>query len=202
MQGKTHRDAGILVVVLGFVLARYLGIVGSGYLGLQHFILMYPFGFAGSQISDQDMHPGSVPMRDPFSLGLSYLIRRTGGRHRSMHTHSEVSLLIVFSMYWLSRGGILEFAMLGFLLGFISHLLMDLLNSSGIPSVLLSYLARLLGKKGKVVRVRLVPRTPFFSTGGDFEAIVDMIIRFVGGIMFFVVLAGLIYEGVSGVKLI
>lgn len=102
---------------------------------------------------------------------MQKLIKMLACSHRSWQTHS-IEVLAVALYFYIKlqslpltlNNVILLLVSSGFLLGFISHIFLDLLTMDGIPSITLSLLTG-----GKLKKIRLVPHTHFFGTGTKYE---------------------------------
>lgn len=196
MQGKTHRVGGALSAVLGFTILKSSEMLLPDVNPILQLIVMYPFAIYGSTVSDLDHNWNSAPSKDPISKGINTLLHLTSkvdksgkkfsllgifdAKHRSWQTHSDVFLLL-FMFLGIYVGNmsignvniiIFKLVILGFILGIISHLLLDALTPEGIWFLIPS-----ICKKRKVT-FRLVPktRTTFFSTGGPWETIVRKVL--------------------------
>lgn len=99
-------------------------------------------------------------------------------RHRSWQTHSDLSFLVVcFLLYRLvvfdglitAESIIVRLISTGFVLGLISHLVLDMLTPSGVWSIVNMMLNRLVGRRVLPEKIRFVPNTSFFATGGKWE---------------------------------
>jgi membrane-bound metal-dependent hydrolase YbcI (DUF457 family) len=160
--------------------------------------VMYPFAIYGSVVSDLDHNWNSAPAKDPISKGINGLLHLTTGirkktgsknpilsvldaKHRSWQTHSDLFLFVFVALGIFLSGGdtnnantiILKLVSMGFVLGLISHLVLDSLTPAGIWCIIPSIIGR------RRVAFRLVPKTKFFATGGSWELIVRTIMYFV-----------------------
>lgn len=104
--------------------------------------------------------------------------------HRSWQTHSEFTLALMFvALNLLSRsnfgvnGIILQYVLTGVIVGFVSHVVLDMLTTDGTPFALGLVLNK-VGLKFIPTKIRLVPRSSFFATGTKYEEVVRRIIRF------------------------
>lgn len=170
MIGKTHRAGGTLFAVVGFEVMRQNNLLIPDVNPYLQLAIMYPVSQWASTLPDLDHHWGSVGNKSPVNWVVHKLLHLTQPKHRSWQTHSIlVSGGLLFLLYTLVTLGnqmwggasaldwiIMRMLMVGFLLGYLSHLSLDLINPSGIHLY--------PGKK-----IRLVPRTMFFATGGTWE---------------------------------
>lgn len=177
MNYKTHKVFSVFFIMMGVMFLYYK---------IQPEINYYLFlmvGLSASQkgalFPDIDHHWNSVADKTMINRVINFLIRVTGGVHRSRHTHS-IDLHILFGAlfyyvpnYLLSNGYITEVnyaiasvLLFSFWLGVGSHLFADMLTRSGV------YLSCLLN-----IKIRLIPNKPFFSTGGSWEDVVYSIIK-------------------------
>lgn len=191
MQGNTHRVGGALSCLLGYTILYNKGMIMQDVNPLLQLTVMYPFAIYGSVVSDLDHNWNSAPAKDPISEGINGLLHLTTGirkktgsknpilsvldaKHRSWQTHSDLFLfMFVLLGIWLCSGTvvnanliILKLVSIGFILGLISHLILDSLTPQGIWCIIPSIIGR------KKVAFRLVPRTKFFATGGSWEVLI------------------------------
>lgn len=186
MTGKTHHVGGTAAALIAFEVMRAKGWLLPDCNEFVQLLIMYPFASFGSVFSDLDHGPDSIPSRDPIAMGINKVMRLTGAKHRSWQTHSVtvtggfclLLFLLVFlgNTYFSALGAVdwilLRLAVIGFVVGVVSHLILDFLTPQGIhiwPGF----------------KVRLVPKVSFFATGGTWEKIVFWIL------MLFVVLLGI-----------
>lgn len=216
MTGKTHRVGGMLCVLGGFSYLESKGLLLSGVNPILQLTVMYPFAIYGSIFCDLDHDTHSIPSKDIVSLSINKVLHLTtkfneikGGKpkgvfalfdskHRSWQTHSDLFLVaLLYGLYKLvmqSRNGTAESVIvslvgMGFVLGVVSHLLLDMLTPEGIWSVGL-LIAGKVTKTGKVLpkKLKVVPYTRFFYTGGVWEDIVRRILWVACGLLFIRVL--------------
>lgn len=198
MQGNTHRVGGALSCLLGYTILYNKGMVMQDVNPLLQLTVMYPFAIYGSVVSDLDHNWNSAPAKDPISKGINGLLHLTTGirkktgsknpilsvldaKHRSWQTHSDLFLFVFVALGIFLSGGdisnantiILKLVLMGFVLGLISHLVLDSLTPAGIWCIVPSIIGR------RRVAFRLVPKTKFFATGGSWELIVRTIMYFV-----------------------
>lgn len=198
MQGNTHRVGGALSCLLGYTILYNKGMIMQDVNPLLQLTVMYPFAIYGSVVSDLDHNWNSAPAKDPISKGINGLLHLTTGirkktgsknpilsvldaKHRSWQTHSDLFLFVFVALGIFLSGGdtnnantiILKLVSMGFVLGLISHLVLDSLTPAGIWCIIPSIISR------KRVAFRLVPKTKFFATGGSWELIVRTIMYFV-----------------------
>lgn len=195
MTGKTHRVGGMLSALAGFTILESKGLMISGVNPLLQLTIMYPFAIYGSVFSDLDHNPNSIPSKDLVSVAVNRLLHLSeatkgplsvfNARHRSWQTHSDLFLFVVIALFsalmsnnsGTANGIILQLVGMGFLLGVISHLILDMLTPEGIWCFGLV----LLGKatKSDKTKIRLVPKSHFFSTGGNWEDFVRAFMWFI-----------------------
>lgn len=195
MQGKTHRTGGVLCALLGCAVLERKGMLIKDVSPLLQLTVMYPFAIYGSTVSDLDHNWNSCPSKDMVSFCIHRVLHLTTGlrqngvsnaalslfdsKHRSWQTHSDLFLLIiVLSMHaligMLGGAGLIIFKMvsIGFLLGVVSHLILDMLTPDGIWSVLLMIINRVFGLHIPE-KLHFVPKREFFATGGRWEAFIQ-----------------------------
>ena len=195
MEGKTHRLGGVLCTLIGYSVLESRGLLMEDVHPLLQLTVVYPFALYGSVFSDLDHNWQSAPEKDPFSFVVNKLLHLTtwvrkktvakgkllglfDAKHRSWQTHSDMFLLllisafvaVIYSSTSMVAGTILQLIAIGFITGVESHLILDMLTPDGIWCILPSLI------KGKRVTISLVPRTKFFSTGGRWERIVQVLL--------------------------
>lgn len=141
-------------------------------------VIMIEFGKAGGLFPDVDHLWKNVKEKTAVNWCINKIIHITGGKHRSWQTHSiditlaffAVSLFLPSELF--KRGivnnvskEVLSIIMLGFALGWVSHILADMLNGVGVRLVCWN-------KK----HVAFVPKQAFgikFKTGESWESFVS-----------------------------
>jgi len=138
-------------------------------------LLMYPAASWGSTAPDLDRPKNSIVDETPVNVAASGLLRLLGAKHRSWQTHcllitGGLAIILLFLLEtWVSKHlGYYELCLLrlliyGLVIGILTHLILDALTPEGIHLV-------------PGVKIRLVPRAPFFSTGGIWEKLVCAIL--------------------------
>jgi membrane-bound metal-dependent hydrolase YbcI (DUF457 family) len=211
MTGKTHRVGGMLCVLGGFAYLENKGMLLQNVNPVLQLTIMYPFALYGSIFSDLDLNDNVMPSKDIVSVAINKILHLTSNinkntgestgvfavldaKHRSWQTHSDLFLaLLVYGLYKLLTGSYVnsvEAAMVslvgvGFILGVISHLILDLLNPDGIWSIVLVLVGTVTGRSKKMPKkISLVPKTKFFNTGGAWESGVRGILWTACGILF------------------
>ena len=180
MQGNTHRVGGALCAVGGYMYLQSRGLLPKDMSPMLQLAIIYPFAIYGSIFPDIDHAWPKSPAKDPISFVMNKSIHIGDGnllnaRHRSWQTHSFILPLISLIIYWIIQsrlvlqqadGMILNLILLGFLLGVISHFILDMLTPGGIVLIIPSLMSH------KRQTFKLVPKTEFFITGGKFETFV------------------------------
>lgn len=211
MTGKTHRVGGVLCVLAGFSYLQYKGLLLNNVNDILELTIMYPFAIYGSTFSDLDHNAHSAPSKDLVSiiinrfLHLTTKLHETTGKaifgildakHRSWQTHSEVFLLLLlFGLKKVISSGLetrnpLEYSMIaligvGFILGVISHLILDMLTTEGIWSLILVIIGKILPHGGSIPKkLSIVPHTKVFHTGGRWETIVRWVLVAISVVLF------------------
>lgn len=215
MTGKTHRVGGMLAALAGYTVLESKGMLLEDVNPVVQLVAMYPFAIYGSVFSDLDHHWQSSPSKDIFSyivnkvLHLGTGIRKKTGtknplvaafdaKHRSWQTHSDLFLILIVALavyiLHLGLGGssniLVTLISVGFTLGVISHLVLDMITPEGIWCIGTSVLSNATNNKSIPKKIHLVPKTEFFATGGSWENGV----RIVMWVACFVLLAGIIYS--------
>jgi membrane-bound metal-dependent hydrolase YbcI (DUF457 family) len=137
-------------------------------------IIMLQFGKYGALFPDIDHSWQNVKEKTVPNMIVNKLIHLTGGKHRSWQTHSiDIALVVTVISFTLPdillKNGlitevnmeVLGLVLVGFSLGWLSHLFSDMLTSAGVRVLCYS-------KK----KVALVPKELFgirFNTGHDWE---------------------------------
>lgn len=176
MLGKTHHAGGTVAALIAFEVMRAKGWLIPDCNEFVQLLMMYPFASFGSIFSDLDHGPDSIPSKDPVAIGINKILRMTGAKHRSWQTHSLLftggfcallfsvvffgsSLIEASSIDWIC----LRLATIGFICGLASHLVLDAFTTAGIhiwPGF----------------KLRFVPKTSAFATGGLWETIIFRIL--------------------------
>ena len=202
MTGKTHRVGGMLCVLGGFTYLESKGLLLRNVNPLLQLTVMYPFALYGSIVSDLDHNANSIPSKDIVSVAVNRVLHLTSGlnestggrnkmfgildaKHRSWQTHSDLFLVaLMYALYQMVmetklatvESVIWSLVGMGFVLGVISHLVLDMITPEGIWSILLVGVGRVTGNKVMPKKLRLVPDSKFFSTGGPWESLVRNIL--------------------------
>lgn len=143
MTFKTHREFSLLVSIpITIFLMRKDMLPMNYYLAL---IIVVGLGKLGAWFPDLDHHWESVKEKNILNWIFNKILRKTGAKHRSRHTHSIDILLILMVLGYqlplicLRRGWfaeinakVLSMILLGFFSGWISHILADMLTSEGV----------------------------------------------------------------------
>ena len=190
MEGKTHRVGGVLGAVAGFLILQHKNMLIPEVNPILQLSLMYPFSIYGSVFSDLDHNWDSSPAKDPISWAVNKVLHLTSeisgtkkdypsivgafsAKHRSWQTHSEIffALLIALNWYLFTLPSdvnmiLLRLMVMGFTIGVVSHLILDMLTPAGIWCMSLSMILR------KKIMIKLVPKSSFFVTGGPWERLV------------------------------
>lgn len=211
MTGKTHRVGGVLCVLGGFTYMESKGLLIPNVTPVLQLLVMYPFAIYGSTFSDLDHNSNSSPSKDVVSVAINKLLhlskvekgplRLFNAKHRSWQTHSDLFLaLSLCFLYWLMDGfkgsgaerEIVLLVGLGFSLGLISHIILDMLTPEGIWSVLFILLGE-IPVIGKVFprKIRLVPYKKFFYTGGKWESFIRKLLWLLSIVLFIRILYSL-----------
>lgn len=202
MTGKTHRVGGMLCVLGGFTYLESKGLLLRNVNPLLQLTVMYPFALYGSIVSDLDHNANSIPSKDIVSVAINRVLHLTSGlnestggrnkvfglldaKHRSWQTHSDLFLVaLIYALYKMVmetklatvESVIWSLVGMGFILGVISHLVLDMITPEGIWSFILVGISKVTGKKLIPKKLRLVPDSKFFSTGGPWESLVRNIL--------------------------
>ena len=199
MNGKTHRVGGMLCVLAGFTYLESKGMLLRGVNPILQITVMYPFAIYGSIFPDLDHEGNSIPSKDIVSVSVNKILHLASyvpgdgrvkkvlnAKHRSWQTHSDLFfLLLCFLLVNLlgnKKLNSVESIMVtligsGFILGVISHLILDMLTPQGIWCVGLVGVSNIFRVNRILPRkIRLVPNTHFYSTNGPWEGLVRKIL--------------------------
>lgn len=172
----THRRCAVWVAIIGCMFLYNRGMQHINYyLAL---IMTIQFSKVGGLFPDIDHQWKNVKEKTAINWVINKIIHITGGKHRSWQTHS-IDIVVGFCVltFWLPGflfeknyigvvdKEILSAMMTGFSLGWVSHILADMLNGVGVRLVCWS-------KK----HVALVPKQLFglkFKTGESWESFVS-----------------------------
>lgn len=180
MLGKTHHAGGTVAALVAFEVMRSKGWLIPDCNEFVQLLIMYPFASFGSIFSDLDHGADSISSKDPVAIGINKVLRMTGAKHRSWQTHSLLVTggfcLFLFALVFLGNNLIgvsgaidwacLRLATIGFICGVLSHLILDAFTTAGIhiwPGF----------------KLRFVPKTHAFATGGLWEKIVFYTLIFI-----------------------
>lgn len=208
MTGATHRVGGVLAGLISYSVLQSRGMLIAGVNPLLQFTIMYSMSIYGSTFPDLDHGEDSIPSKDIVSVAINKLLHLTkkfdngknrfspvailNAKHRSWQTHSELFLVLIVLLYLTisDTGGtanaiILQLVFSGFMMGIISHLVLDMLNPEGIWSIVL-VLVRKSCKKLRFLpeKIHLVPKTRFFATDGPWERIIRRVMWFLSSLLF------------------
>lgn len=191
---RTHKAGGTLAGLLAFEYMRVKGMLVPELNEFVQFAIMYPAISWASTAPDCDHGTfDHVKEKTPANYLFYKLLHLTNPKHRSWQTHSILVtggfLLFLYalikigdatfgvgalgSMDWL----ILRLIMMGVLVGFISHLILDAMSPAGIwvyPGL----------------KLRFVPKSAFFATGSLWETLVYYICLGLSFFLFFDILMG------------
>ena len=154
--------------------------------GMQHvnyylaLIVMIQFSKVGALFPDVDHQWKNVKEKTAVNWVINKIIHLTGGNHRSWQTHSiDIMLAFCIASFWLPSyflsidcitavdKDLMHVVMVGFATGWLSHIIADMLNNTGVRIVFWN-------KK----KVALVPKSLFgmkFKTGESWEGFVSTV---------------------------
>lgn len=209
MTGKTHRVGGMVCVLGGFTYLESKGLLLRDVNPLLQLTVMYPFAIYGSVFCDLDHDIHSIPSKDIVSVAVNKvlhfpsmipgyqnvpMLNTLNAKHRSWQTHSDLFLILLCyllfdrllgSVRYNAESVIVSLIGIGFLLGVISHLVLDMLTPEGIWCIVLIGLKRVLGSKKFIKdKISLVPDIKFFRTGGPWEGLVRKLLWVICGVLF------------------
>lgn len=172
----THRRFAVWMAIVGCMYMYTKGMQNINYyLAL---IITIQFSKLGGLFPDVDHHWQNVKDKNAVNWVINKLIHITGGKHRSWQTHSiDITILYTILSFILPNmllekqiigavdKEILGVIMVGFALGWLSHIIADMLNGTGV---------RLFCWNKK--HIALVPHSLFglkFKTGESWEGFVS-----------------------------
>lgn len=175
MTYATHRVFAVGWVLLGGMLLYNLGVTQVNY--YLAMIIMLQAGKYGALFPDIDHSWENVKEKTVPNLIINKIIHLTGGKHRSWQTHSiDIALIVSLiscklpnylyekQILTLVNKEVLSILMIGFSIGWLSHIVSDMLTSTGVRITFLN-------KK----KIALVPKQLFglrFNTGHQWEGFV------------------------------
>lgn len=180
MTYQTHRAFAVGWVMIGNIILYSKGLTEINYyLAL---IIMLQLGKCGALFPDVDHNWNNVKEKTMPNLIINKIIHLTGGKHRSWQTHSiDITAIFTVVAFILPNKlyeqqiltevnrEVLSIILIGFSMGWISHLFSDMLTSSGV------YLFCFNKRK-----FALVPKKLFgikFKTGEEWEQFVFSLTR-------------------------
>lgn len=172
MTGPTHKQFAVCGAFIAAMLIYKLGLSEVNYyLALPILILTSKYG---ALFPDVDHHWKNVHDKNVPNWIINKIIHSTGGKHRSWQTHSidivlVASLLTYFipsTLYLTGRitsvnKEVMSIIMMGFMSGWISHTIADMLTSAGVRVLCF-----------RKFKARLVPKaigSLRFNTGHEWE---------------------------------
>lgn len=153
-----------------------------------------------NKIDDESTLPAK---RRAIKKGLPYRISSFFyAKHRSWQTHSELVIVTFIGyLYWLfnynTSSSIENFyfaylIMTGFIVGYLSHLFLDMLNGEGVHFItgkILNYITRKIFNIAVLPeKLHLVPKTKFFRTGASWEKIVYFLVRVISWVLLAIII--------------
>lgn len=158
-------------MTVGFGIMEHKGMLIPGVNPLLQLAIMYPASQYGSTFPDNDHHWEAVGNKSPVNWVVHKILHLSKPKHRSWQTHSILFtgalLLMLFTLVslgdriWSDPTAtdwiLMRLLAYGFILGVVSHLVADFINPSGIHLY-------------PGYKIRAVPRTSFFATGGVWES--------------------------------
>lgn len=173
---KTHKVAGVLACLIAYDIMRKNGQLAPDINDIVQLAIIYPACSWASTAPDLDHALCNVKEQTPINIAINKLLHIGKCTHRSIQTHSVLftggfCALLFIILSCLGNVGVvdnnslnlLRLMLLGVCLGIASHLIMDSMTTAGIWLV-------------PKVKVRIVPNTTTFGTGGKWEDIVRTIL--------------------------
>ena len=173
MTAPTHKQYAICGAFFVAIALYRMGLTEINYyLALPLIILVSKYG---ALFPDLDHDWCNVKNKNVPNWVINKVIRITGGRHRSWQTHSiDIVILLTIAVsiipvrlydankISLVNKEVMSIILIGFMSGWVSHILSDMLTSSGVRILF-------FWKK----RISLVPKRlgrRYFKTGADWES--------------------------------
>lgn len=188
----THKRFAVWLGMLGAMAVYWQGLTGINY--YLNLVMFITFSKVGGLFPDIDHHWTSVKEKTAINWVLNKLIRLTGGKHRSWQTHSlDIATGFALLSYFLPNilykqdivgivdKEIMTAMLVGFTLGWLSHLWSDMLTSAGVRVICFA-----------PFKIALVPKKIFslrFKTGEEWETFVSKFTQVVNVIVGIVALA-------------
>lgn len=173
MTGPTHRQYSITFAYLATIFLCSHSVTGVNY--YLCLIIMLMVSKAGALFPDIDHSWQNVKNKTTLTWIINKLIHLTGGKHRSWQTHSiDIVVICTIASYYTPKimysygyisdvdTEILSLILFGFMCGWISHIVADMLTSAGVRIIC-----------WMPTKVALVPKKIFklrFNTGNEWEA--------------------------------
>lgn len=203
MTYETHQKFSLFWALIGVMILYTSDLMSINYyLAL---ILVIPYASTGAKFPDLDHGWHNIKDKNVVTFIINQAIHLTKGRHRSWQTHSIdiVTILTVVGFIlpgFLVRRGILEIDLVsltiiniifvGFMLGWWSHIVADMMTPDGVRLTCF-----------RDFKVKLVPRKFLwfsFGTGGEWE---EFICKLTGWLNIVVTIIALIYPLLAHVQL-
>lgn len=200
MQGNTHRVGGMLCALAGYTILEDRGMLIRDVNPMLQLSIMYAFSIYGSVFPDLDHGEESIPSHDIVSVVINKILhatsdmRRMGvklnpflkifdAKHRSWQTHSDLFLAVCLFLSFRYIGSsvvsandvIAKLIFTGFLLGVLSHMILDMLTPEGVWCIGLKCFSDATGRNNLPKKIHFVPKSKFFATGGAWEKLVRWI---------------------------
>ncbi len=215
MQGNTHRVGGMLCALAGYTILEDKGMLIRDVNPILQLTIMYSFAIYGSVFPDLDHHEESIPTHDIVSVVINKILHATSdmrrasksklspflsifdARHRSWQTHSDLFLALclflsfnyIDSQVTTANGVIAKLIFTGFILGVVSHMVLDMLTPEGVWCIGLKCISEATGRDNLPKKIHLVPKSRFFATGGAWEKL----IRYIMWVACFIIFARILY---------
>ena len=171
MTASTHRRFSVSFALLGALLIDINTV--NYYLVI---VLLVTFSKFGGLFPDLDHHWHSVKEKTDLNWIINKILRLTGAKHRSWQTHSwDIAIIFAiiawtlpeilytkYSVISVVDKEVIKIMLLGYSLGWFSHLFGDMLNNAGVRLVCWNKF-----------KIKLVPKKLFslkFKTGEDWES--------------------------------
>lgn len=188
MNHLTHKAGGTLGMLIVFDVMKKHGMLVQNINPYIQLLVMYPAASWGSTAPDLDRPKSKNADQTPVSMVMERFLQLINARHRSWQTHCLVitgGLALAFPVILELCGVklntldlcILRLLIYGLTTGIISHLVLDAITPEGVHFI-------------PNVKLRLVPKLSFFSTGGLWEKLVRTVISIASFMVLFYIIFG------------
>ena len=198
MTYRTHREFAVVFVLIANIVIYKLGLSKTNY--FINMAVMLLFGKQGALFPDVDHTWQNVKEKTVINKVINVIIHMTGGTHRSWQTHSWdiwlaslIGVLYINSRLSYEDSTVFIVIIMGFWLGWFSHLFSDMLTSGGVRILCIS----------KKTTVSIVPKHANLVTNAGLSTLVTVLgalmwwFNFYKGIGLGLIIVGIVLLGIS-----